>query len=134
MMVRLLDYAWRKAVFLVCLIVALSCTACVAAYGDGSTRGPIEDVPTVEYVLEQGYPVNENGLTYGPSVPGSPEMPDLVSAEGNNGVIGYVYLREMMGSEPSSIEEAMSGEYSGPREVPLYCSDGVTIIGTFSIG
>ena len=61
-------------------------------------------------------------------------MPDLVSAEGNNGVIGYVYLQEMMGPEPSSIEEAMSSEYSGPRDVPLYSSDGVTIIGTFSIG
>ena len=133
-MTRLFDNATRKAVPLVCLLITLVCTGCTVAYGDSNARESAEEVPTIEYVLEHGYPINESGQTYGPSVPGSTEMPDLVSAEGNNGVIGYVYLQEMMGPEPSSIEEAMSSEYSGPRDVPLYSSDGVTIIGTFSIG
>lgn len=81
------------------------------------------------------YSVNEAGRTYGSgSGRDIEEQPDLVLVEGNDGVVGYVYTDDLWGKEPSSIEEALEGNSELPRDIPVYESDGVTVIGTFTIG
>ena len=90
-------------------------------------------IPTYERIAQDGYPVNELGLTYGPSdVADYYNQPDLALVEGNDGVVGYVYTSELWGPEPTSIEEALASQREGPYTVLVYESDGVTVIGTFT--
>ena len=91
------------------------------------------EFPTEEYVLEHGYPVNANGQTYGPPVLVDEPMPDLVMVVGNDGVRGYVYETDMSSPPPASIENALSGSFDDPYDIPVYKSDGVTVIGTFTM-
>ncbi|MGO4699428.1 hypothetical protein AB4Z50_34880 [Paenibacillus sp. 2TAB26] len=84
------------------------------------------------------YPTNDQGQTYGhgPFPEGVNQGPDLIKAEGKNGVVGYVKSTDL---EPSmsSIEEALaynkSMEKLGYVSLPLYETDGKTIIGEFII-
>lgn len=54
-------------------------------------------IPSRESILEDGYPMNDNGQTYGPNM-GNDTItlgePDLLLAEGENGVIGYISNRK----------------------------------------
>lgn len=96
------------------------------------------------------YSINENGQTYGGIYLDStdpPEKPDLIAAIGLDGTKGYVYPADLRGDQPSTPEEALqymedleqayakakaTGEqYS--RYIPLYASDGITVIGEFGI-
>ncbi|WIV11777.1 M56 family metallopeptidase [Proteiniborus sp. MB09-C3] len=93
------------------------------------------DVPSIEEITLNGYPVNEFGETYGPDIYDSilPE-PDLILAEGVNGVKGYVKASDLS-PEVKSIEEALAynKQHKGGRYIPLYLQDGKTIIGEFYI-
>lgn len=84
------------------------------------------------------YPRNESGETYGSRAGNSPfeKGPDLIKAEGVNGVIGYVRYTELNGEEPKTPEEALALQAKGTagRVVNLYESDGKTIIDKFFIG
>ena len=81
------------------------------------------------------YPTNANGQTYGPSDPsGRRQLPDLIVAVGRDGTQGYVKLADLEQPGPASPEEAASFNTADPIDVPLYASDGTTIIGTFRIG
>ena len=97
------------------------------------------------------YPVNEQGQTYGSSAlayENLPEevsaleaidyMPDLVSAVGEDGTEGYILKEDFLPpATPSSPEEAIQMQNSGTfdhKEVPLYASDGKTVLGTYSYG
>ncbi|MGG1660856.1 hypothetical protein [Brevibacillus sp. NRS-1366] len=84
------------------------------------------------------YPFNEQGQTYGP-VPHSSKsthLPDLISATGENGVVGYVKATDL-DPKVSSPEEAIAYQKSieaiGYKSVPLYKSDGKTVIGEFRL-
>lgn len=91
------------------------------------------------WVTTPEYPTNQAGLTYGPMVGYSGEtMPDLGLVLADDGVTqGYVYRTELEGPVPSSPEEALQwqedGRYS-TQVVPVYESDGITRIGTFTVG
>ena len=95
------------------------------------------------------YDVNQNGQTYGSAMYAvSPEKePDLVLAEAIDGTQGYVYSSdlnsEMMESPEEMLlinkkykemwENALVGEVVVARYIPLYDSDGKTVIGDFPI-
>lgn len=53
--------------------------------------------------------------------------PDIILAEGANGVLGYIYQPEGIPS-PSKLDEYNK---SFKKSTPLYLHDGETIIGTF---
>lgn len=82
------------------------------------------------------YLTNEQGQTYGPRPDTFEhvEDPDLLEAIGENGIIGYVKLSDL-DSNVSSPEEALtyqeSAENSEYISIPLYNSDGETVIGEF---
>ncbi|MED1788154.1 hypothetical protein P4V47_11755 [Brevibacillus laterosporus] len=82
------------------------------------------------------YPVNEQGQTYGhgPYPYGPTQEPDLIRAEGENGVVGYVKASDL-DSAISSTEEAITYQKSmqavGYKLIPLYESDGKKVIGEF---
>lgn len=93
--------------------------------------------PTAAAEIVPDYPVNEQGQTYGslPYFENKPvKEPDLISAEGENGIIGYVKATDMVPSV-SSPEEAIAYQETieavGYESVPLYESDGKTVIGEF---
>ena len=93
-------------------------------------------IPTFEYILENGYPVNDKGETYGPDMGNMMIMdePDLILAQGENGIIGYAKKVELDGPKPKTPQEAVKLNNPPPREVPLYDVDGETIIGKYWIG
>ncbi|QOS99809.1 hypothetical protein JNUCC42_03260 [Brevibacterium sp. JNUCC-42] len=82
------------------------------------------------------YPVNEQGQTYdhGPYPYGPTQEPDLIKAEGENGVVGYVKALDLSPAV-SSPEEAITYQKSmkavGYKSIPLYESDGKKVIGEF---
>lgn len=82
------------------------------------------------------YSVNEQGETYSDAPYGTGTMQelDLVEAVGTNGVQGYVKSTDL---EPtfSSPEEAIAFQEANKdgRSVPLYESDGKTVIGEFIV-
>ena len=103
------------------------------------------------YVGAVYYPVNEQGQTYGSSAlayENLPEevsaleaidyMPDLVSAVGEDGTEGYILKEDFLPSAiPSSPEEAIQMQSNGAfdhEEVPLYASDGETVLGIYVNG
>ena len=77
----------------------------VARYGSATTR-PFE--------------VNAHGQTYG-EPNGVYGMPDLQGAQATNGKVGYVYTKPF-------------NSFMGCGYLPVYDSDGTTVIGQFSIG
>jgi beta-lactamase regulating signal transducer with metallopeptidase domain len=85
------------------------------------------------------YPVNEQGQTYG-HAPYNPSVivqdPDLMAAIGINGVEGYVKATDLNGPSFSSPQEAIAYQEANRdgRSIPLYESDGTTVIGEFVIG
>ncbi|KMY50216.1 hypothetical protein AC625_12495 [Peribacillus loiseleuriae] len=85
-------------------------------------------IPTKDSIISDGYPTNENGQTYGPNMENLMLVePDLMLAEGVNGVLGYIYQPEGI-SSPSELD---AYNKSFKESTPLYLQDGKTIIGTF---
>src|SRR5699024_2307114 len=89
---------------------------------------PIEYVPTNAEVQRHfeaktvQNTTNERGQTLGSAAEAESleDVPDLIAAYGDDGQIGYVYSSALM-----SVDESTS--------VPLYASDGTTVIGEFSV-
>jgi len=83
---------------------------------------------------------NEKGLTYGPEAFGA----DLILVEMENGEIGYVYEEDLLteGDFVKTPEEALAWNKKSEKlmekqgyvkKIPVYASDGETIIGVFFI-
>lgn len=83
---------------------------------------------------------NEEGLTYGPEAFGS----DLVLVEMENGETGYIYAEDLLteGDFVKTPEEALSWnkksdelikKHGYVKKIPVYESDGKTIVGVFFI-
>lgn len=96
-------------------------------------------IPTLSDVGELGYPLNENGETYGPICKNTPtsvnetsNTPDLQLVENENGLVGYIRQSEVPGATVNSLEEAFA--YT-PQEcyINMYLHDGTTVIGEFFI-
>lgn len=81
------------------------------------------------------YEKNANGETYGYAIQSETigYEPDLIAATGTNGEDGYVRGTDLDGPIPSSPEEAIAMQSSNGRYIPLYESDGETVIGEFYI-
>lgn len=100
-------------------------------------------------VLDSSIEVNENGQTYGKDSHAniSGEEPDLIYAEALDGTRGYVYASDLNADRANTPDEllvlnakyqeiwnnAPAGEVVIARFIPLYESDGITIIGEFPI-
>lgn len=85
------------------------------------------------------YPKNKNGQTYGSAAYATTpdNEPDLIEAWGVDGDFGYVKSSDLYGEKPKTPEEAIAKQNreaeEGDRIIPLYASDGVTVIGSFKI-
>ena len=75
---------------------------------------------------------NQTGLTYGSALFSETE-PDLILAEGISGNIGYVKSSDLNGPMPVSAYAAIQIQTSQSRVIPVYESDGITVIDTFVI-
>lgn len=86
--------------------------------------------------MENLWPVNENGQTYGPDIYNAPPgaHPDLMAAIGIDDTSGYVLYSDLEGPLPRTPEEAVKMNDDPPRYIPLYDKDGKTVIGTFIVG
>lgn len=115
----------------------------VAFYnGNGYDKFDVNKSPSVNYsssssiiqmtekLVISEYKINENGEKYGSELYADVcgELPDLILAEGKNGEIGYVRNIDL-NPEPKTIEEAIA--LNKITEIPLYSSDGKTVIGVF---
>lgn len=88
-----------------------------------------------------GFKENKNGETYGTGLQADilGYEPDLLLATGENNVLGYVRVTDLDEPTPSSPKEAskiqkkrIETKYTG-RYIPLYASDGRTVIGRFLV-
>ena len=116
--------------------IALSASAGSALAWATTVRATEPEVAPVSAPEPKPFETNDAGETYG-SAMGAPSDPDLIYAEGEGGVVGYIRAIDINGPQFNSPEEALkyqeehnllSGE---DRPIPLYASDGVTVIGTF---
>lgn len=113
----------RKVLSVCCLVIALACLL-VSAYADKETA--CED----EKDFPAGIKVNANGQTYGKTT--NDYTPDLIAAVGADGTHGYVSDSELSGvGRRKSLDDVVTDI---PASIPLYASDGVTVIGEFPIG
>ncbi len=93
---------------------------------------------SLQYVSREptAFGVNANGDTYG-VMRSDNAIPDLVAVWATNGLEGYAYWKDMEGPMPSSPAEALrwQEEHKGQvSRIPVYLSDGETVIGEFVIG
>lgn len=85
------------------------------------------------------FPVNKNGETYGSNseVTVAEEKPDLILAQGIDGTVGYIKLKDLNKDQPNNPEEAIAYmekmKNSSPKNIPLYDLDGEKVIGQFKI-
>ncbi len=86
-----------------------------------------EDVEFINNLAE--LQVNENGQTYGPDILNA----DLIAVTSDQGEEGYVYREELYVEAPKTPEEAISSN-GEVRVIKVYLSDGITEIGTFTMG
>lgn len=89
------------------------------------------DIPSVIQVQLLGYPTNENGETYGPSVKNYSVSPDLVLVCNNEGEYGYIRNSDFFNY--STTEEALTSNKFNKKMI-MYMQDGVTVIGIFELG
>lgn len=131
-------------------IIAVACAsaAAVLGLGVGSAVGASPGTPEGPYsATAPSYDKNDSGQTYGSAARAtSPETePELIQVEATNGRTGYVEkaaLDAASGAEAAttfkSPEEALRWQEAqrsvGPVTLPVYTSDGVTVIGEFVTG
>lgn len=117
--------------------VLLALTGCIDSQGASSViknqSASYAECPSEEYAREYGYPTNAPGLTYGPPVRTDEDRPDLIPAEGDDGIAGCVYVDDSFGEPPSTIEEALASSPNELFDIPVYKSDGIAEIGTFAV-
>ena len=86
--------------------------------------------------------INEKGQTYGSNLANTEygNEPDLILVEADNGKSGYVYKDDFYdtANQPKNPEEAVAYmenlKKEGPKTIPVYESNGKTVIGSFKIG
>lgn len=54
------------------------------------------------------------------------QIPELIRAQGDSGIVGYVRYEDYMGPTPSNPEEALAQDET--FAIPVYASDGVTVV------
>ncbi|MFA6808002.1 MAG: hypothetical protein WCR27_03305 [Eubacteriales bacterium] len=115
------------------IVGALSYGTVVPATASSNSDQSIQDVK------QPTFPVNKNGETYGSNseVTITGYEPDLILAKGVDGTDGYIKLEDLNKNQPNNPEEAVAYmekmKNSPLRTIPLYASDGETVIGEFKI-
>jgi hypothetical protein len=92
-------------------------------------------VATYIHVEPTDWATNAKGDTYG-TIKNDGSRPDLLYVWATNGRMGYAYLSDMEGYQPSSPADALAWQREhgdDPRTIPVYESDGNTVIGEFVI-
>lgn len=84
-------------------------------------------VATYSHVAGSKWGTNADGLTYG--VANDQGVPDLLAVIATNGRQGYVYSRNLDAPEPTALQTGPST--AAPLRLPVYKSDGHTVIGEF---
>lgn len=85
----------------------------------------------------QLYSINANGQSYGSELSASDpsQAPDLISAYGIDGTLGYVkktYLMAYQLASPAASRKLTLEQFKG-ADIPLYSSDGITVLGKYHI-
>ena len=124
----------------VSIIAGVSVVSIPIAYANKEKIAVYEDAEMTREVehIHSDYEINSNGQTYGiGDAEYVEDLPDLMSAMGDNGKLGYIYTSELL-KTPSCPEEAVAyqkalenGEYT-PRVLNVYASDGKTVIDTLT--
>lgn len=94
---------------------------------------PIDlEMPSLDYIFENGYPTNEDGLTYGGYCYRLGYKPDLLLVCNKDGVFGYVYSAEFE-SDVITIEDAIEYTKTTDKQkaYKMYFQDGKTYLGEF---
>lgn len=94
---------------------------------------------TIEKKYE--YQVNNSGETYGSAINSTSiqDDPDLILVETEKGELGYVYKNDFYDTynQPKNPEEAVAYmkklKKNGDKSIPVYKSDGKTIIGSYTL-
>jgi hypothetical protein len=112
------------------------------AHSQNQSANDSDSTPTSTGEVSSG--LTKDGRTYGPLLTSKDglheKVPDLVSIEGDNGELGYADSDAVFGEDqpaPSSPEQALllqAAQAKHPTVVPVFSSDGVTQIDTFTIG
>ncbi len=103
-----------------------------STYSCASTPNYAPTFHSVQTVVQ----VNEKGEVYGSEyfLNQIRVQPDLVLAEGNDGTVGYVKAKDIETADIETPEEAIAYEANRTAyTVPLYASDGETVIGSFTV-
>ena len=104
--------------------------------GNGYTTYESNSSPLISLVAKSisAVPTNENGEVYGSEIflEAIGVKADLISAIGENGVEGYVKATDLDGPAAKNPTEAVK-QVRANRIIPLYESDGETVIGSFII-
>lgn len=122
------------------IIAGVSIVSIPVAYANRNKPAVYKDSEMTQEVehTHSDYKINANGQTYGiGDAEYVEDLPDLMSAMGDNGKLGYVYTSDLL-KTPSSPEEAViyqqaleNGEYT-PRSINVYEADGKTVIDTLT--
>lgn len=122
-------YVLKSLIFLFVFVIGLSLGAFALASAGNLLNQSLAPAPQ--------YPMNASGETYGSLLYAtSPETePNLVKAMGVDGTIGYVRNVDLNGVPPKTPEEAIAQQekMSDTKRIPLYKSDGKTVIGEYEI-
>jgi bla regulator protein BlaR1 len=134
---------WRVAASFILIAGTIAVLSAVSGAEGGSSADKTPAEKKAFVYSAYPYPVNAQGQTYGPNIHTDDPYetfgePDLMTARGENGVDGYVKASDLLGPHFSSPEEAIAYQEaikaaSGYRSIPLYESDGKTVIGEFRL-
>lgn len=123
-----------------CVVLLCVCIIVIAA-GIRKTQKTSQNkgydliIPSREEILQNGYPVNENGQTYGPDLSGIiAKTPDLTLRENADGLLGYVYSDPKISSPEEALAYMESIAAAGSHVEPMYLQDGETVIGEYDFG
>lgn len=90
-------------------------------------------IPSEEEIKEKGFPKNSFGETYGPEIRDLDYEPDLMLAQNEEGVKGYIRKKEINGNNVNTIEAALNANKLNQQEINMYLQDGKTIVGIFKL-
>lgn len=106
--------------------------------GNGYNTYTCNSSPNVQKYSLKKFMVNENGLTYGSDFYSTcvSDSPDLILAEGKNGIVGYVKYSDLNKYENVDTPVEIfcyQNNMLNQREIPVYDKDGEKVVDYFII-
>ena len=117
------------AIFVSLFMVSSSVVFANSSFGTSSNM----IIPSEEEIKEKGFPKNSFGETYGPEIRDLDYEPDLMLAQNEEGVKGYIRKKEINGNNVNTIEAALNANKLNQQEINMYLQDGKTIVGIFKL-